>query len=256
RRVSLWSKLATCWAIAAFLGLAAAFVERKSGWASSLSGPVVGLFGIVAALVVLSREKRRSADLRGLAQEIETRHPELDGRLLTAVQQPPEASGRTYLQERLLEETLAISQRGDWAQIVPRSRLLVAQAGHWLAVAFLAVVLWGLRVTSGPALIARIAESGISVSPGDAAIEKGNSLVVFVKIAGQLPASVEMIASGFDNQPARIPLVKSLADPIFGGSIAEVSTNFTYHIEHGGQRTRDFKVAVFEYPRLERADME
>src|SRR5258708_31157149 len=36
---------------------------------------------------------------------------------------------------------------------------------------------------------------------------------------------------------------------IFGGSIAEVSTNFTYHIEHGGQQTRDFKVTVFEYPR-------
>lgn len=256
RRVLLWSTLAACWTGAAFLGLAIAFIERESGWGSSLAGPIIALVGIVAALVAVSRGNRRHSDLRTLAQEIEARHPELDGRLLTAVQQPEDAGGRTYLQERLLAETVAISQRADWSRIIPRSRLVIAQAGHWLAVVFLAVVIWGLRVTSGPALVARIGESGITITPGDTSIEKGNSLVVFVKIAGQLPPSVEMITTGPDNRPARIPLVKSLADPIFGGSIAEVSSNFTYHIEHGGQQTRDFKVTVFEYPRLERADME
>jgi hypothetical protein len=256
RRVMVWSRLAACWAAAAFLGLAIAFIERKSGWASSLAVPAVAIMAIVAALVLLSRGRRGTGDLRALAREIEARHPELDGRLLTTVQQAADAAGRTYLQERLLGETVAISQRSDWSRIVPASRILIAQASHWLALVFLGVVLWGLRVTSGPGLVARIGESGITVTPGDAAIEKGNSLVVFVKIAGQLPASVEMIADGPDHRPARIPLVKSLADPIFGGSIAEVSSNFIYHIEHGGQRTRDFKVTVFEYPRLERADME
>jgi hypothetical protein len=48
--------------------------------------------------------------------------------------------------------------------------------------------------------------------------------------------------------------VKSLADPMFGGSVTEVASNLTYHVEYNGERTRDFKVGVFEYPRLERAD--
>src|SRR6185295_4567584 len=49
-------------------------------------------------------------------------------------------------------------------------------------------------------------------------------------------------------------LVKSLDDPVFGGSLPEVTSDLIYHVEYGGQRTRDFKVTVFEHPRLERAD--
>jgi hypothetical protein len=36
--------------------------------------------------------------------------------------------------------------------------------------------------------------------------------------------------------------------------VADVTTNLVYHVEYAGQRTRDFKVSVFEHPRLERAD--
>src|SRR4051794_13953440 len=88
RRVGLWSALAACWAAAAFLGLTIGFIERRSGWASSLSGPLIVLLAIVAALVLAFRRKSRDTDLRDLAREIERRHPELEGRLLTAVQQP------------------------------------------------------------------------------------------------------------------------------------------------------------------------
>jgi hypothetical protein len=41
---------------------------------------------------------------------------------------------------------------------------------------------------------------------------------------------------------------------MFGGSIPEVLSNFVYRVEYGGQFTRDFKVTVYEHPRLERAD--
>jgi hypothetical protein len=47
-----------------------------------------------------------------------------------------------------------------------------------------------------------------------------------------------------------------LADPVFGASIPEISEAGTYHIEYAGKKTRDFKVAVFEYPALVRADAE
>ncbi|MEI9893720.1 MAG: hypothetical protein WDN28_07415 [Chthoniobacter sp.] len=57
------------------------------------------------------------------------------------------------------------------------------------------------------------------------------------------------------NQPAqRVPLVKNLDDPVFGGGLPEVDADLTYHIEYAGQSTRDFAVKVFEHPRLDRAD--
>ena len=52
----------------------------------------------------------------------------------------------------------------------------------------------------------------------------------------------------------RVPLVKSLGDPLFGGTVSEVGTDLLYHLEYGGKRTRDYSVKVFDYPRLERAD--
>src|SRR5882672_3237074 len=253
RRLALWAKLAACWAGAAILGLGISLLERSSGWASSLAMPIVAAIGILAAIIVLAKHGKVLPDWRDLARQIETRHPELEGRLLTAVQQPLDETQLNYLQQRLLEETLERGKRADWAEIIPRSRLRIAQAAHWLAIVFLGLVLWGLPITSGPtSLLGRITQSGITVSPGDALIERGNSLVVFARFGGALPPNVELVIGS----QQRVPLVKSLADPIFGGSVADVSSNFTYRVEYGTERTKDFKVTVFEYPRLERPDVE
>ena len=46
----------------------------------------------------------------------------------------------------------------------------------------------------------------------------------------------------------------SLDDPVFGARIPLVDQPLEYHVELGGQTTPTYKIAVFEYPRLERAD--
>src|SRR5258706_7534663 len=122
RRLSLWLKLGACWTAAAFLGLAIFFLEQGSGWVSSLSMPIIAASGLLAALVVLARHRKAASDWRELAGQIEARHPELEGRLLTAVQQPFDESRLNYLQQRLIEETLAHGQQADWAGLIPRSR--------------------------------------------------------------------------------------------------------------------------------------
>jgi len=53
---------------------------------------------------------------------------------------------------------------------------------------------------------------------------------------------------------SRLEMARRLADPVFGASIAEVSEGGSYHIEYGGKKTRDYRVDVFEYPALTRAD--
>src|SRR5689334_3350922 len=87
RRLQLRCKLAACWGFAAALGAFLILSERQSGWASSLALPIIAALGICAALLVWVRHARRRPDLRRLAAKIEIRHPDLDGRLVTAVQQ-------------------------------------------------------------------------------------------------------------------------------------------------------------------------
>jgi hypothetical protein len=94
----------------------------------------------------------------------------------------------------------------------------------------------------------------VTVNPGDTSIERGNTLVVLARFGNPLPPNVDLVLGPNATSSRRIPLAKSLADPLFGGSVPDVSSNFVYHIEYAGQRTRDYQVTVFEYPRLERAD--
>src|SRR5262245_35891477 len=128
RNLKLWAGLAGCWAAAALLGQVVIVLQRESGWGSSLALPLVALGGVIAALVVVLRQQRTETDWRELAGQIEVRYPELDGRLLTAVQQPAGSDGDlTYLQDRLVRETLAHSRRRDWEETIPQSRLILAR---------------------------------------------------------------------------------------------------------------------------------
>jgi hypothetical protein len=253
RRLQLWSKLAVSWASAAALGAILILLERQSGWTSSLALPVIAAAGLIAAAIIWLRHGNRDPDWRELATRIEARYSELDGRLLTAVQQEIKPDTEpNYFQERLVREVLAHSARSDWADLIPKSRVAIARAAHLVALLLFASVLWHLRSTGGARFFARVVQNGVTVTPGDTTLEKGSSLVVVAKFDGALPSKVDLVIDGVSNR--RISLVKSLADPMFGGSVTEVASNLTYHVEYGSERTRDFKVGVFEYPRLERAD--
>ena len=220
--------------------------------------PGLALLSVAAAVAALTRQGRIEPDWRALAGQIEGRHPGLDGRLLTAVQQEPQGEGGLgFMQERLVREVLAQHQRSDWVEaVVPASHLRWARAAHWLALALLVWALAGLRSTGGRHLLARNPDFAlaISVSPGDTQLERGESLVVLARFGRVLPANVDLVIGPPAGASRRLPLVKSLSDPLFGCTVPEVASNLVYHVEYGGRRTRDFTVRVFDYPRLERAD--
>jgi len=257
RHLRLWFKLAGCWALAALAGLGLMALQDAVGWSSWLALPLVAAVGLVLAAIVLIRARRTPPDFRSLAREIESRHPELDGRLLTVVEQEaPGNGGLGYLQQRVLDEALANDDRVHWGALLPNSRILAAKATHLATLVILAVVLWGLRVPGSHGLIVPRSEVGVTITPGDVTLEKGSSLVVMARFEGRLPAKVDLLLDPTSGTTQRLPLVKSLADPLFGATVPEVNSNLTYHLEYGGLRTRDFKVTVFEYPRLERADVD
>jgi len=115
--------------------------------------------------------------------------------------------------------------------------------------------LWNLRGTGvGGASSLVTALAGITVTPGDTRIERGANLVVLARFGGTPPASAELVLGSTTAVERRLPLTRSLADPVFGGSVPDVADDFTYRIEYAGHRTRDYRVSVFEHPRLERAD--
>jgi hypothetical protein len=254
RRLAISWQLAACWSAAAAAGFAFIFVQWWTGWTSFFTLPALGSLAIGAGLALILRHASISTDYRAIAQKIEQRHPELNGLLLTAVQQrPPEGASQGYLQQRLLEQALAHSWKSDWRDIVPLSRLRLAQAAQVAALGLFAISLLLLR-SAGRGGVAGAPRWGVVVTPGDTSIERGESLVVLARFGGSLPAAVTLAYRTSGEAPRQIALVKSLADPVFGVSVPAVDHDLSYRLEYSGTGTREFKVSVFERPRLERAD--
>jgi len=260
RRWRLQSQLAICWGAAALLGFLLVFVQRAAG--ASVPGLILllGAATAVASALIWKRTKKWEPDFRQIARRIEQEHPELHALLLTAVEQTPDAATGefNYLQQRVIDEAVSQNKQHQWIETVSRARLLAMEWVQLFALVALVFALYELRSpdrrgASGTAALAE-KDQKISVTPGDTSVERGSALVVLARFTGPLPSSAELIIESGPGNSRRIPLVKNLDDPVFGGSLAEVTNHLTYHIEYAGKQTRDFKVTVFEHPRLERAD--
>ena len=253
--------LTVCWIGSAFVAAGLLVLQRQAGWASPFAFPALIGVAVSVSLALLVRAYQTRPDERAIAQKIETAYPELKGLLLTAVQQSQEGQGEPgYLQHRLIQQAVDhCQQTGSWRAAVPPAHVRRAMALQFAALALFAAALWQGRAgwtKPGRAGVPILADREVSITPGDALIEKGESLVVLARFGGALPPGVELVVNEPNAPVRKIPLVKSLADPVFGGSVPEVAYDFTYRLDYRGERSRDFTVKTFEHPRLARADAE
>jgi hypothetical protein len=260
RRQRKWRRmraLALGWGAAALLGIAFLLLRPVLGDAFRLALPVLIGVTFIATIVIWRRIGRWQPDYRAIARQIEQTHPELHALLLTAVEQQPDpTSGKlNFLQERVIAEAVAESRRHQWIDAVSTGRLLSTRLAQLAAFALLAWVALQLQ-TSAPIHGGRGSAAGrsVAVTPGDANVERGSGLVILARFGGQVPAEATLVIGTNAESSRRLPLTRTLADPVFGGSIPEVGSNLVYHVEFGTERTRDFAVTVFDFPALQRAD--
>lgn len=148
-------------------------------------------------------------------------------------------------------EAVAHSQRTRWGTRL-NERLLRVQCAC-LAVFGLCVGLFSFAgrpvamATAVPPLISTV-KSGVTVTPGDASVERGSGLVVLAQFKGVVPTDATLVVTTAQGQQRRIPLAKNLADPVFGGTLPEVAADLSYRVEYGDEKTRDFKISVFDFP--------
>jgi hypothetical protein len=80
--------------------------------------------------------------------------------------------------------------------------------------------------------------------------------VISVRFGDAPPAEAALVMNSETGRESRLPMSRRLADPVFGASVPEIVESGIYHIEYGAKKTRDFKITVFEFPSLVRADAE
>jgi hypothetical protein len=231
-------------------------------WRSDVRGAAaVGGLGGAALIAWIAVRRKISAwepDYLGIARSVEHRHPDLHALLVTAVEQrlDPATGKLDFLQQRVVADAVAEMRRHDCVQTVPGWHLAGATALQFAMLALLGFSAAALRPSSenAPRAVANRTQEEVTVTPGDVELERGARLVVLAKFGRDVPSEAALLLIPKNAPAKRIPLVKNLDDPVFGGGVPEVTGDLSYRVEYAGRATREFTVKVFEHPRLDRAD--
>ncbi len=235
----------------------------EGGLQLTLSVALLGSFFVIVASFFTRREQHR------LAQQIESRYPQLDSVLVTALdQQPDKSTGHWgYLQQSVVDKAVHHALVHDWRSLVSSKQMGFARFSAFAGIVFL--VLGSLGLNSLPAN--RIPEKStpeklfdnveigyteydVTIEPGDTEVEQGTSLLVLVRFVDRLPPEATLIYKTDGGVEHAVPMSRSLDDPLFGARIASVESPLNYRVEIGSQRTSDYRVDVFTYPMLIQTD--
>ncbi len=232
---------------------------------------IVFLFVVVVAAVrgFQSLMASRSGELKRAALVLESKFPELESRLLTAVEQQPDLWTGKYnlLQQRLLGEVSAHAKKEDWASVVPPRTLTLAWLRESAAVLAMLAASFALITSSlshtdrnavrvSPFDPSQATRTDYTVDPGDAQIERHQSLLVLARFHATPPRDVTLhwLPSGGPAQS--LDMTKSLDDPVFAGHLASISHDGVYRLEFDGTISPDYKVTVYDLPDLVKSSID
>ena len=257
RRLAFWRTLTVLWLVLAAIAGATYGLQVLADLNLPVSRRGLLLSGLLGSFVIWVYTRFRTPDTVALASLVEGEHPQLNAALLAAIEQKadPKVGRYRFLQNEVINEAVQHGRSHSW-QKKTKIRLFVMQLAHvgGLIVFVTAALLlpWAHQPSESKVVIR--SGKGIDVEPGDTEIERGATLSVLVRFSKETSDRVIMVAESDGGITRRVPLAKSLDDPLFTGLLPQVQSDLTYRIEYGGGETKAFDVTVFDYPRLERSD--
>jgi hypothetical protein len=257
RRFFILQGLSLCWAVAVVL----AMILLGLFWLGGIIVPYAfqALVGVtaVAALAVAFVRGRKEFALREIARQVEKDDPRLNSLLLAALEQEPDpqTGSLNFLQLRVIREALEANRRSPWNQKFTE-RLFFAQSRSFALLVCLFVALAALGFAVPQPATTTIVRDSIQITPGNASLEKGSAVAVVAQLKQPASGGVNLVYASPGGGEKKVAMARSLNDPLYGFTLPSVDENTTYHVEYDGSRSEEFKLEVFEYPELKRADAE
>lgn len=210
---------------------------------------------------------RGPLNAKAMANRIESKFPDLDQRLITAVSSgDPDSEGEpNYFTRRLIQEANEHAGSHAWASVVPRWRWRV---GRFLGVAgallWMGMLGWIAREpapSTATASVPAVRLPDVDVQPGDVELRRGTNLLVTAtfgpsgldSILDSEPMLV-LVPDGEEQRQRRVGMRQALDDPTWAGLITEVDQSASYRVVTTTWSSPTFRVDVFELPRVEQID--
>ncbi len=272
RSVRLGWTLSSIWLLAAIIGLALVWFRAEVSGNPTWPQMWVGITVACGALAWIWN-RRRWREPQQVAQHVEAYFPSLNESLLTAVSLRADERGQFgYLQRDVISGAVRHDVIYRWSSVVSPWRMSFAWLSNLPTLLLLigvGIMLW--QTPPSRQLVAALASSKSErstvpkVQPGDTEVERGSSLIVTARFDGKLPDEVWLVRTAAVNGRAesttaagaplaRIAMRQSLKDPVFAAYLYDLQDPSLYSIEYDGQQTQNYRVDVFDYPQLVRAD--
>ncbi len=251
--------------------------ESIVDWLMPLSSPVrIALLGVVLVATgyllyrYLIQPLRVSLTLRDVALNIERQYPNLEDRLVSAMQfgaRDTTDAIEAHMLQRLLTDTTERIKGIDFKATIDYSR-----TRKHVGIAFLCLMACGILallfpteihtsllrvfvpwVKTHPILMTRLA-----VAPGNSRILSGKSLPIQVTVTGKSAEKVVLVyekkdagASGASGAEQEINLVRTPEDKRdFGYEIFNITADMEYYVKANEAISERYTVEVFEMPRV------
>lgn len=263
----IWLRGLALMGLVATIGLGLMVLLRQQWVNFPLFIPI--LFALtLAGLVVIAYKYlflpfRQKTSIPIAARSIESHHPHLEDRLVTAVEHAgkSDATSKRWL-NRLLNDV-----REKTRDITLGKQLKVEGHTAWRTLFIVSLVaLGGLLLSSGAwkGDFQAMVNSGfippkppavLEVTPGTAHIKKGTSLKVKAVLSNYAPESATIFYTDNDTAWQSTVLESNTSSGDFNYDFFDVQNPFQYYVTVGGELSDIFKVTVFEAPEIKRIDL-
>ncbi len=203
-------------------------------------------------------------DDRRIAHYIEEHVPELEQRLITSMEfgETGAAGATSVLVEKLLEDTRLRLQSFNPDQVAS-SRAAWPGAGAaalMIVCLVLAVWSWGDFSRAARRIILPWAGQGdaataavdLVVEPGTIRIQRGNDVLFVARIRNAVPQQVDLYLQADQLDRNRVSMKREGGEHTYVYFLPSVSKDVTYYVDIGVKRSNQYRIAVFDMPRVER----
>ncbi|MBE3070825.1 MAG: hypothetical protein IMZ66_11380, partial [Planctomycetes bacterium] len=243
--------------------------SQGARWALTLSALAAT---VAVAVWLLIMPLARTITLTGIARTIETRHPELQERLSSAVELLTSTDIPEIRGSEALIGALAAEATRDAGRVRPRAEFPLRRARPFLLAATGVVLIFASLLVLYPTIVSRLLARAVApfinlpnisadmlrVSPGDAILAEGQRLEVQVDVAKRGVARATLRKVLPDDSERAEPMTalppSEAGDPRFTLTFPPASESFRYRVHAGDALSRFFSVTVVPPPVVKRFD--